>query len=99
MLSDSGKRKQYDNFGTATDFPGAESPTGNWNTSWNFRSSVDPEEFFRQIFNRDINDSEFNEFDPLGGSQRGFNRTKEVSEFCKDLLLSLQRTTERSPLF
>lgn len=80
-MSDAGKRKQFDNFGTAADF-GTESQGGNWNqTSWNFRSSIDPEEFFRQIFNRDINDTEFNEFDPLGGSQKGFNRTKEVRKF------------------
>lgn len=81
VLSDSSKRKQYDHFGTATDFSGAggQAPGGNWNTSWNFKSNIDPEEFFRQIFNQDLNDKEFTDFDPLGGFQRGFTRTREVS--------------------
>ncbi|XP_015917787.1 protein tumorous imaginal discs, mitochondrial isoform X2 [Parasteatoda tepidariorum] len=46
VLSDEGKRQQYDNFGTTGDYAGS-GPTGGFQ---GFSSSMDPEELFRNIF-------------------------------------------------
>lgn len=48
-----------------------------WGQSWNFHSQVDPEEFFRKIFNDGMfHESEFSDFTE---SRSGHGGTKEVS--------------------
>uniref|UniRef100_A0A914VU15 Uncharacterized protein n=1 Tax=Plectus sambesii TaxID=2011161 RepID=A0A914VU15_9BILA len=51
ILSDDGKRQQYDQFGVAHDFSGAGAPgAGQGGSYQGFHSTVDPEELFRRIF-------------------------------------------------
>ena len=56
VLSDEGKRKQYDTWGATSDQmgggqpgPGAQEDFSR-HQNWNFQSSIDPEELFRKIF-------------------------------------------------
>lgn len=89
VLSDDGKRKQYDAWGTTSDQMNREGggPTGSstsdmgadaWGQSWKFHSQVDPEEFFRKIFG----DGAFREsdFDNFAESRSGHAAAKEVSD-------------------
>jgi len=58
VLSDEGKRQQYDNFGASSSgsqgFGGQYQPPGGGGgfrrQQWSYQSNVDPEELFRQIF-------------------------------------------------
>ncbi|XP_013784424.1 protein tumorous imaginal discs, mitochondrial-like [Limulus polyphemus] len=75
VLSDDNKRKQYDQFGTTTDFGSAGGPgaTG----FQGFQSTIDPEELFRKIFGDLGIKTGFSNFD-FAESQFGFGGSQEV---------------------
>lgn len=88
VLSDDGKRRQYDQFGTATDYASAAgaqqggrgAPGGaQWSS---FSSTIDPEELFRKIFG-DIKfggQSNFDfDSDEFASNSYGFGAASEVS--------------------
>ncbi|XP_049878697.1 protein tumorous imaginal discs, mitochondrial-like isoform X3 [Pectinophora gossypiella] len=79
ILSDEGKRKQYDTFGTTSDqMGGMGGPSGpdGFTHQWQYKSTIDPEELFRKIFG----DAGFksNAFSDFAESQFGFGAAKEV---------------------
>ncbi|XP_076319570.1 dnaJ homolog l(2)tid, mitochondrial isoform X2 [Tachypleus tridentatus] len=75
VLSDDNKRKQYDQFGTTTDFGSAGGPgaTG----FQGFQSTIDPEELFRKIFGDMGIKTGFSNFD-FADSQFGFGQSQEI---------------------
>lgn len=82
VLSDEGKRKQYDQWGTAQDFGsaghGASSSSG-FSGNWSFQSDVDPEELFRKIFGDAAGfRSGFGNFENFTESNFGFAPAEEV---------------------
>lgn len=85
VLSDDGKRKQYDAWGTTSDqFGAGGGPTGGthhqdegFSQHWTYNSQIDPEEFFRKIFgDRGFHESDFSDFTE---SRSGHNAAREVS--------------------
>ncbi|XP_077559146.1 dnaJ homolog l(2)tid, mitochondrial-like isoform X1 [Haemaphysalis longicornis] len=82
VLSDDGKRQQYDNWGSASGFPGGSSggdaggPQGRWGPE-GFHSTIDPEELFRKIFGDLGGRTGFSDFD-FSESQFGFGGAQEV---------------------
>jgi len=50
VLSDEGKRKQYDTFGSAGEQFGQDGMGGFSQGGWNFKSNINPEDLFRTIF-------------------------------------------------
>lgn len=74
VLSDDGKRHQYDQLGDTADtgFPGG----GTWGDR-GFHSSIDPEELFRKIFGDLGSRTGFSDFD-FAESQFGFGGAQEV---------------------
>lgn len=82
VLSDDGKRQQYDNWGSASGFPGGSSggaaggPQGSWGPE-GFHSTIDPEELFRKIFGDLGGRTGFSDFD-FSESQFGFGGAQEV---------------------
>lgn len=86
VLSDDGKRKQYDAWGTTSDQFGAGAgagPTGSsqyeqegFSQHWTYNSQIDPEEFFRKIFgDRGFHESDFSDF---AESRSGHAAAREV---------------------
>lgn len=84
VLSDDGKRKQFDTWGATSEqmgggqaSPGA-GPDFSRHQSWNFQSSVDPEELFRKIFGQGgFQGGNFGE--DYAESRFGFGAAQEVS--------------------
>lgn len=81
VLSDDGKRQQYDNWGSASGSPGGSSggaggPQGSWGPE-GFHSTIDPEELFRKIFGDLGGRTGFSDFD-FSESQFGFGGAQEV---------------------
>ncbi|PSN31618.1 Tumorous imaginal discs protein, partial [Blattella germanica] len=86
VLSDEGKRKQYDAWGTTSEQMGMGGGGGmggsgqQFNQGWQFRSSIDPEELFRKIFG----DAGFrtagfgNDFEDFAESSFGFGAAQEI---------------------
>ncbi|XP_023216077.1 protein tumorous imaginal discs, mitochondrial-like [Centruroides sculpturatus] len=72
VLSDDARRKQYDQWGTSTDF-GAGGPNAGFQ---GFQSTIDPEELFRKIFGDFGLNMGFQDF---AESQFGFGSSKEVN--------------------
>ena len=70
VLSDEGKRKDYDTWGATSDQmgggAGASQDFGR-HQNWNFTSSIDPEELFRKIF-----------------GQAGFQRGGQFGDYNED---------------
>lgn len=89
MLSDEGKRKEYDTWGqTAYDVrkqranekaAEKDDPIQAWRKAWSFQSSVDPEELFRKIFGDNFNEANpFEETTPFARSVYGYGEAQEV---------------------
>ncbi|ESN98977.1 hypothetical protein HELRODRAFT_185044 [Helobdella robusta] len=81
VLSDEGKRKQYDTFGMGSEnFSSAAGQQGPFRGGFeNFHSSVDPEELFRKIFGEaGFRMSGFNNFGDFAESNFGFAPASEV---------------------
>ncbi|XP_041969563.1 protein tumorous imaginal discs, mitochondrial-like isoform X2 [Aricia agestis] len=79
ILSDEGKRKQYDTFGTTSEQMGmGGGPTGNdgFTHQWQYKSTIDPEELFRKIFGDAGFKSE--SFSDFAESQFGYGAAQEV---------------------
>ncbi|XP_023036995.1 protein tumorous imaginal discs, mitochondrial isoform X1 [Drosophila willistoni] len=88
VLSDDQKRREYDTYGQTTEnmnrqggagFGGAGGgPFGadGFSQSWNFRSSIDPEELFRKIFGE--GNFRSNSFDDFADSKFGFGQAQEL---------------------
>ncbi|XP_076757669.1 dnaJ homolog l(2)tid, mitochondrial isoform X1 [Xylocopa sonorina] len=81
VLSDETKRKEYDTWGSTSEQMGMGQGSGGGHTkdfggSWQFRSTVNPEELFRKIFG----DAGFQNivFDDFGESKYGFGASEEV---------------------
>jgi len=80
ILSDEGKRKQYDTFGATSEQmgmggAGAGGPQG-FSQQWQYQSTIDPEELFRKIFG----EGGFGRtgFDNFAESNFGFGEAQEV---------------------
>lgn len=80
VLSDDGRRKQYDQWGTASDPAGSGAAgSSGFSSSWNFGSSVDPEELFRKIFgDAGFRTGGFGNFEDYSESNFGFGGAQEV---------------------
>uniref|UniRef100_A0A023FLF6 DnaJ homolog l(2)tid, mitochondrial n=1 Tax=Amblyomma cajennense TaxID=34607 RepID=A0A023FLF6_AMBCJ len=80
VLSDDGKRQQYDSWGSTSGFAGsggaAGGPQGTWGPE-GFHSTIDPEELFRKIFGDLGGRTGFSDFD-FSESQFGFGGAQEV---------------------
>lgn len=83
VLSDDQKRREFDTFGQTAEEMGRNGGAGfgghgpqGFSQSWQFRSSIDPEELFRKIFG-DHNFSA-NNFEDFAESQFGFGRAQEI---------------------
>ncbi|CAM1329660.1 DNAJA3 (predicted), partial [Pycnogonum litorale] len=75
VIGDDTKRKQYDQFGTTTDFGSASGPGA---TGYqDFQSTIDPEELFRKIFGDAGFKSSFSDFN-FAESSYGFGQAEEV---------------------
>lgn len=86
VLSDDGKRKEYDTWGATSEQmgmgggrrPGASSQQ-DFNQNWQFRSNVNPEELFRKIFGEaGFQSGGFSDFDDFAESKFGFGSAQEV---------------------
>nr|CAA54837.1 Tid(56) [Drosophila melanogaster]CAA64528.1 l(2)tid [Drosophila melanogaster]CAA66720.1 l(2)tid [Drosophila melanogaster] len=87
VLSDEQKRREYDTYGQTAEnigrqgggFPGGGAggfgPEG-FSQSWQFRSSIDPEELFRKIFGE--GNFRTNSFDDFADSKFGFGQAQEM---------------------
>ncbi|XP_030369187.1 protein tumorous imaginal discs, mitochondrial isoform X2 [Scaptodrosophila lebanonensis] len=87
VLSDEQKRREYDTYGQTAEnmsrqgggFGGAGGgpfgPEG-FSQSWQFRSSIDPEELFRKIFGE--GNFRSNSFDDFADSKFGFGQAQEI---------------------
>ncbi|XP_020799080.1 protein tumorous imaginal discs, mitochondrial isoform X3 [Drosophila serrata] len=88
VLSDDQKRREYDTYGQTAEnmgrqgggfpgggFPGGGGPEG-FSQSWQFRSSIDPEELFRKIFGE--GNFRSNSFDDFADSKFGFGQAQEM---------------------
>ncbi|KRK00484.1 protein tumorous imaginal discs, mitochondrial isoform X1 [Drosophila yakuba] len=87
VLSDEQKRREYDTYGQTAEnmgrqgggFPGGGAggfgPDG-FSQSWQFRSSIDPEELFRKIFGE--GNFRTNSFDDFADSKFGFGQAQEM---------------------
>ncbi|XP_016977063.2 protein tumorous imaginal discs, mitochondrial isoform X3 [Drosophila rhopaloa] len=87
VLSDEQKRREYDTYGQTAEnmgrqgggFPGGGAggfgPEG-FSQSWQFRSSIDPEELFRKIFGE--GNFRSNSFDDFADSKFGFGQAQEM---------------------
>ncbi|XP_048756400.1 protein tumorous imaginal discs, mitochondrial-like isoform X2 [Ostrea edulis] len=80
VLSDESKRRQYDTYGQAGPQAGGPGFHGFGGTygSQGFRSNVDPEELFRNIFGDNFNFRNFAESEDYESSQYGFAQAAEV---------------------
>lgn len=79
VLSDEGKRQQYDSWGSTSGFAGGGNSTGTgpqWSAE-GFHSTIDPEELFRKIFGDLGGRTGFSDFD-FSESQYGFGGAQEV---------------------
>ncbi|KAH8402200.1 hypothetical protein KR009_010460, partial [Drosophila setifemur] len=87
VLSDDQKRREYDTYGQTAEnmgrqgggFPGGGFPGGGpegFSQSWQFRSSIDPEELFRKIFGE--GNFRSNSFDDFADSKFGFGQAQEM---------------------
>lgn len=91
-LSDTSKRKQYDQWGTTAEqmggmggasTSGGQTGKGFSNHEWHFRSTMDPEELFRKIFgDAGMKGGGFGEFEDFGDTY-GFGAAQEVRNNCK----------------
>ena len=87
ILGDDGKRKQYDTWGTTSDQMGgmgggrsgsASGPQG-FSQTWEYQSTIDPEELFRKIFgNAGFSKQSFDDF---AESSFGFSGAEEVRRY------------------
>lgn len=84
VLSDDGKRKQYDTWGATSDQMGGGQPGPgagqdfSKHQNWNFQSSIDPEELFRKIFGQGgFSAGNFSE--DFAESRFGFGASQEVN--------------------
>ncbi|XP_017073056.1 protein tumorous imaginal discs, mitochondrial isoform X2 [Drosophila eugracilis] len=87
VLSDEQKRREYDTYGQTAEnmgrqgggFPGGGAggfgPEG-FSQSWQFRSSIDPEELFRKIFGE--GNFRTNSFDDFADSKFGYGQAQEM---------------------
>ncbi|CDW61169.1 DnaJ CXXCXGXG and DnaJ domain containing protein, partial [Trichuris trichiura] len=98
ILSDEGKRQQYDHWettGAAGSAAGASGGGGHPGAQWQgFRASIDPEELFRRIFgdlNMGKSGSGFSgwNFNDFAESQFGFDSAQELSSFLPTYILHL----------
>ena len=80
ILSDDGKRKQYDTWGATSEQMGGGQAGPEYAThqNWNFSSSVDPEELFRKIFGQQARYSGGTYQDDFAESMFGFGASQEV---------------------
>ncbi|XP_062610317.1 protein tumorous imaginal discs, mitochondrial-like isoform X1 [Saccostrea cucullata] len=83
VLSDDSKRKQYDTFGqagpqSAGGGPGFQGFGGAYGGQGGFRTHVDPEELFRNIFGDNFKFGNFGESEDYESSQFGFGQASEV---------------------
>lgn len=88
-MGDDSKRKQYDTWGSTADQMGgmggsngrhAAGPEG-FSQSWQYQSSIDPEELFRKIFGSGGFGKGASPFDDFAESNYGFGEAQEV-KFC-----------------
>lgn len=85
ILSDETKRKQYDTWGSTADQMGgmgggggrASGPQG-FSQTWQYQSTIDPEELFRKIFG-EAGFGKGSPFDDFAESNYGFGEAQEVS--------------------
>ncbi|XP_055387487.1 protein tumorous imaginal discs, mitochondrial-like isoform X2 [Condylostylus longicornis] len=80
VLSDDQKRREYDTFGRTSEQAsrsggGPRGPEG-FSQSWQYRSTIDPEELFKIIFGETA--SRTHGFEDFAGSQFGFGGAQEV---------------------
>ncbi|XP_012137225.1 dnaJ homolog l(2)tid, mitochondrial isoform X2 [Megachile rotundata] len=82
VLSDDTKRKQYDTWGSTSEQMGMGQGGGHakdFGQSWQFRSSVNPEDLFRKIFgDAGFQSSAFGDFEDFAESKFGFGAAQEV---------------------
>ncbi|XP_043524371.1 protein tumorous imaginal discs, mitochondrial-like isoform X1 [Frieseomelitta varia] len=86
VLSDDNKRKEYDTWGSTAEQMGmggsghgGHSHTKDFSESWQFRSSVNPEELFRKIFGEGgFQSNIFNDFEDYQETKYGFGAAQEV---------------------
>ncbi|CAK9828145.1 Protein tumorous imaginal discs, mitochondrial [Anthophora retusa] len=82
VLSDDNKRKQYDTWGSTSEQMGMGQESDHakaYNASWQFRSSINPEELFRKIFGEaGFQSNVFNDFEDFSESKFGFGAAQEV---------------------
>ncbi|XP_017789652.1 PREDICTED: protein tumorous imaginal discs, mitochondrial-like isoform X2 [Habropoda laboriosa] len=81
VLSDDNKRKEYDTWGATSEQMGMGhgGHAKDFNQSWQFRSSINPEELFRKIFGEaGFQSTVFNDFEDFAESKYGFGAAQEV---------------------
>ncbi|XP_017753384.1 PREDICTED: protein tumorous imaginal discs, mitochondrial-like isoform X1 [Eufriesea mexicana] len=83
VLSDDNKRKEYDTWGATSEQMGMNQGSGehvkDFGQSWQFRSSINPEELFRKIFGQaGFQTNIFNDFEDFQESSYGFGAAQEV---------------------
>ncbi|XP_017886250.2 protein tumorous imaginal discs, mitochondrial-like [Ceratina calcarata] len=85
VLSDEGKRKEYDTWGATSEQMGmgggghSSGHAKDFGQSWQFRSSVNPEELFRKIFgDAGFQSNVFNDFEEFTDNKYGFGAAQEV---------------------
>lgn len=109
VLSDDTKRKEYDTWGSTSEQMGMGQGGGggrakDFSQSWQFRSSVNPEDLFRKIFgDAAFQSGTFGDFEDFAESKFGFGAAQEVCiyfikytliayiSFSNDLILSFLR--------
>lgn len=90
VLSDSTKRKEYDTYGATSEqmgMGGGGRGSPGFDQSWQFKSSIDPEELFRKIFGEASFKGGSNYYDDFNESQFGYGAAQEVihTNFSKSL--------------
>lgn len=88
VLSDDIKRKEYDTWGATSEQmgmgQGASQGAKDFGQSWQFRSSINPEELFRKIFGEaGFQSSGFSDFEDFAESKFGFGSAQEVCTMYK----------------
>lgn len=83
ILGDETKRKQYDTWGSTAEQMGAGAGGGHasgpqgFSQTWQYQSTIDPEELFRKIFG-DAGFGKGSPFDDFAESRYGFGEAQEV---------------------
>lgn len=85
ILSDDTKRKEYDTWGTTSEQmgmggagAGARSYNTNQSYSWQYKSTINPEELFRKIFGEAGFKTNFNDYEDFEDNNYGYGAAQEV---------------------